>query len=588
MKRRAAATDDARRLSTFTTMFPATRVFRQVAPGPDADRAIRPLGADSSLVSGIRWGSLTVGLVLVVLTPGPRWLTLAWGAVLLAYAGWRTLRRIRVGSDDVTTDRSPTSYGHVSWALLLAELGLVVVAVATTGSWASPFVFCLVTPLIGVGFHGGFGAAIRSAMSSVVVVATPALIAGPPMAATKATGQWAVELALVVLLAGHARRMFGEAEERHSRTLDRMDQMAEANDLLVALHQLAQSLPASLNLAEVLASTAARLRSLVQSDVVVVLLRNDATSRWDLVVGEGTRLPASVSDDELPGPLRDATQSSVASLVVVLGQDQGVGVDLLSWSGVYAPLRARGRLVGLVALEHHEPGQYGRRELQLLDGFLETAALAIDNARWFARLRTIGADQERIRIARDMHDRIGQSLAALAFSLDRLASRARGHPLENDLARMRGDVREVLGDVRATLSDLRTDVSDQQGLVETLDSFLERVRTRSGLGVSFAHDEAERLPLLQERELWRIAHEAVVNAEHHAAAQSVGVHWHCDETGAFLEVTDDGRGFAIDDNGRTDSYGVTGMRERADAIGARLDIVSGPDGTTVRCHLAAA
>jgi len=528
-----------------------------------------------------------VGFVLAVVTRGSVWLSLAWGVILLAYAGWRTFRRIRSAGQDGETGRASGPQGPVSWSLLVTELALVVAAVATTGLWNSPFVFCLVAPLIGIGFHGGFGAAIRAATATVIVVGVPTLAAGPPMEAVKSTGQWAVELVLVSVLAGHARRMFGEAEERHSQALDRMDRLAEANDLLVSLHHVAQSLPASLNLAEVLASTATRLRSLVDSDVVVVLLRDDATSRWNLVVGEGTRLAASLRDDELPGPLRDATQSSVASLVLVLGEEQGAGVDLLSWSGLYAPLRARGRLVGLVALEHHEPGKYGRRELQLLDGFLETAALAIDNARWFARLRTMGADEERIRIARDMHDRVGQSLAALAFALDRLAGKARGHPLQSDLDRLRGDVREVLGDVRTTLSDLRTDVSDKHGLVETLDSFLDRVRHRSTLGVSFAHDEVARLPLLQERELWRIAHEAVTNAEHHASARSVGVQWRCDEKGATLEVTDDGRGFAVDRDGRPDSYGVTGMRERADAIGAQLDIISGPEGTTVRCQLAA-
>jgi len=548
----------------------------------------RPLGADSSLVSGVRWGSLTVGIVLAVITTGPVRLYLVWGAVLLGYAGWRTFRQSLRGRLHPAASRQPATQQPVSWSLLLGELGLIVVAVATTGSWSSPFVFCLVTPVIGIGFHGGFSAAIRAALAAVIVVAIPDVIAGPPMAAMKATGQWAAEFVLLAVLAGYARRMFGEAEERHSRTLDRMDRLSEANDLLVSLHQLAQSLPASLNLAEVLASTGARLRSLVDCDVVVVLLRDDATSRWNVVVGDGSRLAPSLSDDALPGPLRDATQSSVASLVLVLGEGEGVGIDLLSWSGLYAPLRARGRLIGLVALEHHEPGQYGRRELQLLDGFLETAALAIDNARWFARLRTIGADEERVRIARDMHDRVGQSLASVAFGLDRLSGKAQGHPLEADLVRLRGEVREVLGDVRATLGDLRTDVSDQQGLVETLESFLARVGARSGLGVSFAHDETERLPLLQERELWRIAHEAVTNAAHHASARSVGVHWHRDETEAVLEVTDDGTGFIVDQDGRTDSYGLMGMRERADAIGARLDIVSGPGGTTVRCQLVAA
>ncbi|MEN3315417.1 MAG: hypothetical protein V7605_1651 [Acidimicrobiaceae bacterium] len=561
---------------------------RRAAAGTTEGRSNRALGADSPLVSGIRWGSLAVGFVLTVVARGPVKLRLGWAVVLLGYAVWRTFRRPGHGGNGWRVVEDATAQGPRPWALSATELALVVAAVITTGSWSSPFVFCLVTPLIGIGFQGGFGASMRAAAAAVIVIGIRAVVAGPVLGAATATCQWAVELVVVAVLAGHARRMFGEAEERHSRTLDRMGRMAEANDLLVSLHEVAQSLPATLNLDEVLASTAARLRSLVDCDVVAVLLRDDAASRWDLVVGEGTRLSSSLGDDDLPDALRQATQSSVASLVLVLGPGQGAGVDLLSWSGLYAPLRARGRLVGLVALEHHEPGQYGRRELKLLDGFLETAALAIDNARWFARLRTMGADEERIRIARDMHDRVGQSLASLAFKLDRLTGKARGLPLASDLDELRTEVRGVLGDVRATLSDLRTDVSDQQGLVETLETFLDRVRARSGLGVSFAHEEAERLPLVKERELWRIAHEAVTNAEHHAAARSVGVHWRCDDTGAVLEVTDDGRGFAPDRDGRGDSYGVTGMRERADAIGARLDIVSGPAGTTVRCHLVAA
>ena len=67
-----------------------------------------------------------------------------------------------------------------------------------------------------------------------------------------------------------------------------------------------------------------------------------------------------------------------------------------------------------------EPNHFDRRDVELLSGYVEPAALAIDNARWFSRLRTVGAEEERNRLARDLHDRIGQSLAYLAFELDRL------------------------------------------------------------------------------------------------------------------------------------------------------------------------
>ncbi len=516
--------------------------------------------------------TVAVGLVVAITQEPVTSGDLVWGAALLAHAAWRTRRPA------AAPRWSPTS-------LVYLELGLCLGAVASTGSWASPFVFCLVTALVGAGFEGGFTRSIQAAVVAIVAVGLPAVAVGPRGLALQVTGQWAIELLLVAVLAGYVRRMFGEAEERHSLALDRLDRLNEANDLLVSLHRVAQSLPATLNLQEVVSSTVGRLHTLIDCDVLAVLLRDDVTNRWHVAVGTGTRLEGELTDQLLPAPLVAAATSSVASLVVVLEPGEGVGVGLLSRSGLYAPLRARGNLVGLVALEHHEPGRYGRRELRILDGFLATAALAIDNARWFSRLRTMGADEERFRIARDMHDRVGQSLAAVAFKLDRVTGRARGHPLEAELEELRGEVRGVLGDVRATLSDLRTHVSDDQGLAETLELFLDRVRERSSLAVKLTRRETGRLPLLQERELWQIAHEAVVNVEHHARASRLIVRWDCDGRQALLEVSDNGQGFVPGLQGRDDSYGLTGMRERADAIGAELEIISGPGGTTVRCQV---
>lgn len=509
---------------------------------------------------------------------------LVWGVVLLAYAAWRTARSH--GHTEGALGSRPGRGQSSTW--ILAELALDVVAVVSTGYWGSPFVFCLVTGLIAAGLDGGFVPAARNAAVASLAVGVPFLITLPDKATVLATAQWSVELMLVAVVAGYAQHLFGKAEERHSLALDRMGQLGEANALLISLHRLAQTMPASLNLEDALASTVSRLRGLIDCDVTAVLLRDNSSSRWLVAVGEGTRIQGSVSQGQLPLPLQAATTSSVASLVVSLGPGEGVGVDLLSRSGLYAPLRARGTLVGLVALEHHEPGRYGRRELQLLDRFIEPAALAVDNARWFARLRSMGADQERTRIARDMHDRVGQSLAGVAFRLDSLAGNATNRRLRADLNELRGEVRGVLSDVRDTLCDLRTDVSDERGLVDTLESFLERVRARTEMDVLFAAEGHGRLALVQERELWHIAHEAIINTERHAHADQLDVSWRSDGASAVLTVSDDGQGFAADRSGRADSYGILGMRERADAIGATLDIASGPAGTTVRCEVFAA
>jgi signal transduction histidine kinase len=114
------------------------------------------------------------------------------------------------------------------------------------------------------------------------------------------------------------------------------------------------------------------------------------------------------------------------------------------------------------------------------------------------------------------------------------------------------------------------------------------VRKRTAVEVSFTRQETARIALPREREIWRIAQEAITNAERHAQAGRLDVSWECNPYQAVLTVTDDGRGFAEGDAGRTDAYGLVGMRERADAIGARLDVTSSPQGgTVVQCRVGA-
>jgi signal transduction histidine kinase len=542
----------------------------------------------AALVPGIRWGILALGAFVAAVRGPLSTSVVVWGAVLVAHAAWRARHPVLDGPIQLVGSRSGAmSNSTLPPLAIMVEVFLTILAVDSTDHWGSPFAFCLLSAVVAAGFAQGFGPALRVAGVVILSVGIPFNLETSAFGIESLglTGQWAIELVLVAVLAGYARRLFGEAEQRHSQALDRVSQLAEANDLLVSLHRVAQSLPASLNLEQVVTSTVERLRSLVDCDVTALLLRDDVTGRWVVAACEGAVASRPLADDTLPAPLRAATTSSVSSLVVSLAPGEGFGPTLVSRSGLYAPLRARGRLVGLVALEHHEVGRYGRRELQLLDGFIDSAALAIDNARWFGRLRGMGADEERTRIARDMHDRIGQSLAYVAFELDRLTSQA-DEPFKTSLDGLRSEVRVVLGEVRDTLSDLRAEVSDQRGLVDTLEAYLERVAARTDVVIDFRHESAARLPLVQERELWRIAQEAISNVERHAGATHLRVRWRCDGTSAHLTVADDGHGFAAEAPRRSDSFGLTGMQERANSIGATLLVESEPYvGTLVECHV---
>ncbi len=559
--------------------------MQAVPPAPSVHAV--PAAPLTTFGAAVGWATLALGLVLAAITGETTARVGAWALALAGMAVWQSDRGDRplLTVSGSCARRAVAARGGV---VALISLAVDVAAVVTTGSWGSPFVFCLLGGVMTIGFAGGFAAGIKAAVVATMAVAVPFHLRLEVLdgAAFQLSGQWAVELLLVAVLAAYARRVFGRAEEEHTRALDRMSQLTEANELLVSLHRVAQTLPASLDLRQVLTSTVSRLRDLIDCDVIAVLLLDDATGTWTVAAAEGTALAPRLAAIDLPKPLAAAMTSSVASLVVSLSPGEGLGPEILSKSGLYAPLRARGALLGLVAIEQHEPGFYGRRDLRILDGFLEPVALAIDNARWFARLRTIGADEERVRIARDMHDSVGQSLAFVAFKLDRLAAMAEDKKMHDELDVLRTEVRGVLADVRDTLCDLRTEVTDSRSLADTLEEFLARVRTRADFEVTFCHQTSGRLPLVQERELWRMAHEAVSNVEHHARARHLRVRWECDGSLGRLTVADDGKGFDPTDAAGPGSYGLRGMRERADAIGARLDIDSEPFvGTVIECRV---
>ena len=532
-------------------------------------------------ILAIRWGMTAVSLALSgsAFVNSDREVVL-WCTALVGYTVLRTISPLRYVGD-------LRSLLHV-----LAEITIHVAAVAATGYWDSPFVFSLLTAIVVAGFARGFGFGLRIAVGAAAALSlADAMQPGYEFGRLRVALQWSAVLMLVGVVAGYARRISGEADRQHSLALDRLDRLSDANALLFSLHRVAQTLPASLDLGDVLDTTVARLRGLVDFDAVAILVFDDTDHSWQVIRREGCALPSRLGPTELPRPLMEAMSSNRMVEVPDLAQNRGPGVAPTSSSGIYTVLPARGSIIGLLAVESRRPHAFGRRDVELLNGFVEPVALAIDNARWFSRLRTVGADEERTRIARDLHDNIGQSLAYLAFELDRIVTKEKEgeESLGASLEQLRNDLRGVIGEVRDTLYDLRTDVSEGLEIGEVLEQFAARIMERTDLDIRvYADRSGDRLPLLQEREMWRIAQEALVNVERHAEAKGVALRWRCDGEAAALEIADDGKGFPVGKAGRLDSYGIMGMRERASSIGATLELHSEEGrGTVVRCFLSA-
>jgi signal transduction histidine kinase len=529
--------------------------------------------AEQALVPAIgpfRWAAVAVGLVVAMRTFTPTsYRLLAVTLALVVYAAYRTARPISLRAGR-----------HVSGALL-AELAFDVAAVIGTGAWWSPYAFSLLPTALATGIARGSKFALRTTIVAVALVSTRHLYAvGTELRSMRDAAVWSGLIVLVGVSSGWARQVSTESARQHSLALNRLGELTEANALLFSLNRVAQTLPASLDIDEVLESMTARLRDLVDFDSSTILLYEDSDGTWAPVRHSGSPIPNTLPTESLPVPLATAMRSRGTVSVAFL---DGAGLSPSAGSGLYASLYARGSLLGLLVIESNETERYSAKDIEIVNAMLEPFGVTIDNARLFSRLRSIGADEERSRIARDLHDRIGQSLAHLGFELDRaVRANERGADPTPTLVELRTEVRDVVREVRETLYDVRTDVTATHDIGETMAHFLDRVRQRSTLEVSFSQHGSGRLPLRQERELWRIAKEAVVNAERHAHASRLQIGWECDGRSAELTVSDDGDGFRKHE-ARTDSYGIIGMRERATSIGARFEIASEEGrGTTVR------
>ena len=542
----------------------------------ESDGTADHLASFAAPIVNVRWATTAVSAVLAAPELlAPHWLGVSALLAVVAYSLYRSLVPLRY-------DGSP-----LNQALLLAEVAFFWILVAVTGFWQSPVIIAMSAVLVVCGFAGGFRMALRiGAVIALTITMAELALTDWTADDTAEAIQWTALLLLIGMGAGYGRRISGEATRKHSMALGRVGQLNDANTLLFNLHRLAQSLPASLDQNEVLDASLVELRGLFDFDRALLLLVDETDHSLSVARQQAFGVTGTVNPASLPRPARTCLSTWRTSRNT-LDQATTPGLHLESRSGLYAPLAARDQLIGLVILESHKPHLYTERDKRVLQGLIEPMALAIDNARWFHRLRRVTLDEERSRIARELHDRVGQTLASIGFDIDGLIRHhEQGTDIGTELGELRNAVRLMTSEVRETLYDLRSDVREDKDFDQTFGEFACRVAERSNLNIQMDSNASCRLPIQQEREMWRIAQEALINVERHAAANKVTVRWRCDQSQASLEVIDDGRGMTEKNAGRTDSYGIVGMRERADSIGAALEIISEPgEGTTVRCYL---
>jgi two-component system sensor histidine kinase UhpB len=190
-------------------------------------------------------------------------------------------------------------------------------------------------------------------------------------------------------------------------------------------------------------------------------------------------------------------------------------------------------------------------------------------------------EEERARVARDLHDEVNQSLTGLLLRLE--AARETAPPeLEGELAETKALANQAMTELLSLARQLRPTALDDLGLAAAVAGQVEQLG-RGEVDVAFSV-EGDFTDLGDDAQLvvYRVAQEALSNVARHSGADKVEVRLRRTEGGGVvLEVTDDGRGFAFDESQR--GLGIGGMRERALLAGGELTIESRPGrGTTVR------
>jgi signal transduction histidine kinase len=399
------------------------------------------------------------------------------------------------------------------------------------------------------------------------------LIANPVYLVVAA--QWLILASLGTLAASTLQRIMQQREKA-----GRPQPYAEATRLLTQLRSVARQLPgATLDPGGISEHLVEELRGVARADRAAVLSASGGGRLVVLAQAGVDRVDweTSLDADSAIAEAWASQQPYTASRSQARSHRRG---DV---SALVVPLVAGVRTVGLVIIEADVSGAYPPAAVQQVTALTGPAALRLEAALLFDEVRSLATNEERQRLAREIHDGVAQELVMVGYGIDNALATLPDDAKETaeELRTLRGEVTRVITELRLSLFELRSEVDRQGGLAAAISEYARTVGASGGLRVHVTLDESTaRLPAATEAELLRIAQEAITNARKHAGATNLWVSCSIDPPYAQIEVSDDGQGIA--DQRPDGRYGLAIMAERAERIRGRLEISPrSPSGTTV-------
>jgi PAS domain S-box-containing protein len=278
--------------------------------------------------------------------------------------------------------------------------------------------------------------------------------------------------------------------------------------------------------------------------------------------------PVIIPDVSADTPLARAFRARIAAL---LGGE--VPEYIGCWMGV--PMVYRDEVIGMLDFDHTEPGTFTERHARLAMAATSQAAIAITNARLLAEVQGLAAEEERQRLARELHDAVTQQLFSASIIGEVLpqiwaTDPVRGAEYLEDLRLL---TKGALAEMRALLVELRPAALTDTPLPDLLQQLASALAGRIRAPVELRAEGAARLPDEVQVALYRVAQEALQNVARHARATHVWVTLRLEPGLAELSIRDDGRGFDPA-TVPADHFGLAIMRERMESVGGTVAVES--------------
>jgi two-component system, NarL family, nitrate/nitrite sensor histidine kinase NarX len=440
--------------------------------------------------------------------------------------------------------------------------------------------FCmggLLVVVAGRAFYARIAAPLRSLAAAAGGIAEGRLEGRVPVASRDEIGRLS-----------HAFNVMAEGLETRERELRSAHAHLERKLLETeALNQIGSEMVAFTGPETILQSIVDKARETLYVDAVAICLT--AADSGELKVS-ATSGPAEAFRAEVTMAHRSAGETR--GTVHALAECPAMHSEHIR-SHVAFPLKRGHASIGVLCVGSREERSFSAEEQRLLFALAAQAAITVEHGRLDAQVRGFAVEEERGRIARDMHDGLAQSVSLLhlkARQAQVLLTAGKTSQAADTLGELADISASAYDEVRQSIFGLRTMVSGGLGIIPALTELLHEFSERNDLPVKLEADGAEpiRLSPASEFQLIRIVQEALTNVRKHAHSQNARVRVERQDSWVRVSVEDDGSGFdpakVTSPNGL--HFGLQGMRERAERLGGTLEIVTVPDrGTRVTASL---